>query len=93
MNILGRIFHLLCDYRWFSWRGSRLINLWVCWHPRIGFGFDFYVDFIPGHRAESNDANDLDREAEFRFGGSLLWLDFNVSVPNDDYPEEEELSQ
>ena len=89
MNTLKRIFHLLCDYRNFTWRGSRFVNLWVSWHPRIGFSFDFYVDFIPGHRCDPNDEDDSGWGAEFRFGGGLLWLDFAVSVPNDDHPDDE----
>ena len=84
MNTLKRIFHLLCDYRNFTWRGSRFVNLWVSWHPRIGFSFDFYVDFIPGdfipgHRCDPNDEDDSGWGAEFRFGGGLLWLDFPVT--------------
>lgn len=89
MNILKRIFHLLCDYRGFRWRTSRLVNLWGSWHPRPGFSLHFDIDFVPGHRSDPNDEDDSDWGAECGVSGSLLWLDVGLTVPNDDHPDDE----
>ena len=89
MNVLKRIFHLLCDFRGFRWRTSRFVNFYCSWHPRPGFGFYFNIDFVPGHRCDPNDEDDSDWGAEFTVSGSLLWLDVGLTVPNDDHPDDE----
>lgn len=87
MNVLKRLWHLLFDHRTFDWRTSRVANVWGSWHPYIGLGFDFNIEVILPHKARLGDADDLySWGPEFKFGFGLLWIDFGLTIPNDDYP-------
>lgn len=88
MNVIKRVWHLFCDSRFIQWRATRWINVWLSWHPYIGGCFDVFVEFIPWHNADPDDERDFDFNAEVKAGLSLLWFDFSVTIPNDDWPDE-----
>lgn len=86
-SMTKRLWHLLFDDRWFAWRTSRIVDAWGCWHPSIGLSFDFYIEFIPPHKADPNDEHDMSWGPEFKFGFGLPWIDFGLLIPNGDHPD------
>ncbi len=87
MNALKWFWHLLFDTRSFDWRTSRIVNVWGSWHPYIGFAFDFFIHFVPPHTAEVPGEQDMARGPEFKFSFAFLWIDFGLTIPNDDHPD------
>jgi hypothetical protein len=87
MKILRRVFHFLFDDRYVALCRWRPAHLWFAWTPYIGGSVDVNIQFIPSHKAHSRDEDDVSWGPEFRFGADLLWISFGVTIPNDDYPD------
>jgi hypothetical protein len=87
MNVLKWVWHVLFDDRYFTCRRLRAVNLWSSWHPHIGLNFDFSFEFILPHKADLDDERDMSWGPEFKFGFGLLWIDFGLTIPNDDHPD------
>lgn len=87
MNTLKQWWHILFDSRYFDWCTSKIMHVWVSWHPYIGLNFDFSFEFTPAHTAEIRGGEEMSWGAEFRFSFGLPWIDIGFNIPNDDHPD------
>lgn len=82
-----RLWRLLFDYRQLNWHSSRAADAWISWGPHFGFNFDIDLSFIPGHKADPDEPDDLGYGPELSVGFGLGWIDGGLTIPNDNHPD------
>lgn len=86
--VLSTLWHTLFDSRYVALRRWHTFHVWFSWHPYIGGGLDFYIEFIPPFDVKEPDF-EHHYGPEFKCGFTLLWIDVGLNIPNDDHPDNE----
>lgn len=82
-----RAWRLLFDRRSLDWCSSPAAGAWISWSPRLGFNFDLDVNFVPGHKADLDEPDDVGYGPELSIGFGLGWFDGGLSIPNDTHED------
>ncbi len=93
MKALKWLWNLLFKSRSLVWRTAKAIRLSIDWGPYFGFDFDFHLQFTPGYTIEFEPGDEVEESYscghDFRAGLTVGWIGLDLSIPNDDHPDDE----